>query len=155
MRDIGTPACIAHEDGTVHCIYLSQDGYPAFAGQILLQHFQTLERVQQLLDGGNLYRLRPELGKPHDFVEAQNNPELRLKTQNWCQFKRRDYDRRRSQPTDEQAQELGSLDLLLLLNQQQDTPWTYVFRTGQWDLYSSDSIEGILLQEALSTHERQ
>ncbi|WP_201382617.1 hypothetical protein [Ktedonobacter sp. SOSP1-52] len=43
------------------------------------------------------------------------------KTQTWCRFKLRDYDRRFPQPTDEHAQELGSLELPLLLNNQQDT----------------------------------
>ncbi|EFH82908.1 hypothetical protein [Ktedonobacter racemifer] len=151
---MSTPACIALTHQTsVHFVYLSQDGYPAYAGQILLQHYNTLEHVEQLLTGGNLYRLEPVLGDAHDFFEAQNDAEMRQKTQTWCQFKLRDYDRRWSQPTDEQAQELGSL--LLLLNQQQQTPWTYVFRAGQWYLYSSRSREETLLQEALNNHKEQ
>ncbi|GHO64391.1 hypothetical protein KSC_032830 [Ktedonobacter sp. SOSP1-52] len=78
---MSTPACIAFDEGTsIHFIYLSQDGYPAFAGQILLQHFQMLEQVERLLAGGNLSRLGPELGEPHNFFEAQNNEELRQKT---------------------------------------------------------------------------
>jgi hypothetical protein len=50
------------------------------------------------------------------------------------------------------VQTFTHLETLLLLNTNQETPWTYLFRNGQWVLYPAGDQQGILLKDALQNH---
>lgn len=59
--------------GTVKYIYCHYDGYLDHNGRILLEHYNTPERVDQLLELGNLSVLAPEIGEKQDFDSKDRN----------------------------------------------------------------------------------
>lgn len=64
-------------DGTVKSVYVHWDGYPSGNGRILLDHYDTLERVIELVSLGSLSSLRekvfPEEGTEHTFDNPQED----------------------------------------------------------------------------------
>ncbi len=56
-----------HHDGTVISVYCHWDGYLVSNGRLLLDHYATEEKVDALLELGNLSSLKPEVGKKHSF----------------------------------------------------------------------------------------
>ena len=42
------------EDGSILSAYHHWDGYPEWLGRILKQHYNTKEKVAELIDGGNM-----------------------------------------------------------------------------------------------------
>lgn len=68
---------IKNEDGTVSHIYCHFDGYLEHNGEILNEHYNTEERVKQLIELGDISYLAPEIGEQQDF-DAPN------KNKNWC-----------------------------------------------------------------------
>lgn len=58
---------LRNDDGTVRSIYTHWDGYPRHHGPILLQHYNTPEKVTELLDLGDLSVLAPEIGEKQNF----------------------------------------------------------------------------------------
>ena len=57
---------IQHHSGSVTAIYCHWDGYPAYNGQILLDHYDMIKALQ-LMQLGNLSILHEEIGEKHDF----------------------------------------------------------------------------------------
>ena len=59
------------EDKEVKNIYCHWDGYPSHNGKILVQHYNTLEKVTKLIALGSLsaleVRLEPKEGEKHTF----------------------------------------------------------------------------------------
>ena len=150
---MATPACIGVKSpDKIVCIYLSSSGYPQWAGAVLLRHWNTQEKVEQLLQQGNLYHIDAELGESHDRFASQNTVAQRGKpiNEHWCQFKLRDHDRRFPPPADEHAQTFQNLETLLTLNSAQDTPWTYLFQDGKWFVYDAQGRDIELTEEYLS-----
>jgi len=68
---MSTNATIAMKqpDGSYRAIYLHSDGYPTYAGLMLLRHYSSAERVAQLIALGDLSvideRLSPDEKQPH------------------------------------------------------------------------------------------
>ena len=58
---------IEFENGTVASIYCHWDGYPDNNGVILLEHYQDVEKIKQLIELGDISSLAPEIGEKHDF----------------------------------------------------------------------------------------
>jgi len=56
-----------NEDGSITSIYVHWNGSPGDQGPILLAHYNTPERLKQLLDLGDLSALAPEIGERQDF----------------------------------------------------------------------------------------
>ena len=81
---MGTRSAIAMktEDG-IRSIYCHWDGYVDHNGRILKEFYSTDEKVQALLDLGDLSSLRQEIGEPHTFDRHQAEPELDM-FDNWC-----------------------------------------------------------------------
>ena len=74
---------IENEDGTVTSIWTHWDGYPEHHGPILLEHYNTAEKVRELLALGDLSVLGKEIGEKHSFNERHGD--LRQdKWNNWC-----------------------------------------------------------------------
>jgi len=54
--------------GGILSIYCHWDGYPENNGKILQNHFQDEEKIEKLMQLGDLSSLAPEIGdEPHDF----------------------------------------------------------------------------------------
>ena len=44
-------------DGSIKGVYLHWDGYPGYAGDVLLHHYNTNDRIQKLIDLGSISSL--------------------------------------------------------------------------------------------------
>lgn len=62
---------IENADGTVSSIYCNSDGYPSGVGKVLSSYYTDREKVQALIELGDLSsldeRLTPTPGTPHSF----------------------------------------------------------------------------------------
>jgi hypothetical protein len=69
--------CKENEDGTITGSYCHCDGYLTYNGAMLLDHYNTKERVDKLLSFGNMSCLNeiiePDPSKPHTFDDRQPN----------------------------------------------------------------------------------
>ncbi len=67
-------------DGQYRGVYCHNDGYPTYNGAMLLDHYNTEERVDQLLSMGNISVLDccidPYPGIEHDFEKRQDGVSL-------------------------------------------------------------------------------
>ena len=79
---MSTRAWIAKEldNGKYRSIYCHSDGYPSHAGMILLKHYDTEEKLDELLKLGDLSviggKLAPDPTKPHNHMERQEDVTL-------------------------------------------------------------------------------
>ena len=66
---MGTRSTIALEyaDGTVHQVYCHWDGYLAYNGKILQEHYSNPFILRDLIDLGDISSLKPTIGTKHDF----------------------------------------------------------------------------------------
>lgn len=68
---------IRNLDNTITGIYCHWDGYPEWNGKILLENYNDVDKVNALMELGDLSSLRiklnPEPGKPHTYDEQQND----------------------------------------------------------------------------------
>lgn len=67
-----------NEDGTIRAIYCHYDGYPEGVGQTLADFYTDKDKIDALLNLGNLSVLRQEIGNKQDFNDYKNHNE------NWC-----------------------------------------------------------------------
>lgn len=58
---------IRRDDGSIAQIYCHWDGYLSNNGQILLDHYQDENKIEQLIALGSLSSLGPEIGEKHEF----------------------------------------------------------------------------------------
>lgn len=74
MSTHATIAIFNNATQTVRSVYLHSDGYRSFAGRMLLEHFTTEEKVNALIDLGDLSRIAPSIAKPlgHTFENPVN-----------------------------------------------------------------------------------
>src|SRR5574344_2066060 len=67
--------CKENEDGTITGSYCHCDGYLTYNGAMLIDHYNTQERVDKLLSLGNMSCLNPIIepdpSKPHTFDDRQ------------------------------------------------------------------------------------
>ncbi len=61
---------IQYGDGNVRYIYTHWDGYPSHHGPILEGVYNTPEKIEELLDLGDLSSLGREIGVKHDFQDT-------------------------------------------------------------------------------------
>ena len=68
------------ENGTVRSIYINWDGYPHGVGKILLSNYQDLQKVEELINLGDISSLQPELDQViayhRDLNEEYSQPKL-------------------------------------------------------------------------------
>ena len=68
--------CKENEDGTYTGIYCHWDGYLDHNGRMLLEHYNTIEKVNSLLKLGNISfldcELEPNPKLPHNFENKQD-----------------------------------------------------------------------------------
>jgi hypothetical protein len=58
---------IKNTDGTVDYIYCHFDGYPEHNGKILKEYYNTQDKVNDLMELGDLSSLGEDIGEKHDF----------------------------------------------------------------------------------------
>ena len=73
---MATRSRIAIEDqtGKVRSIYCHWDGYPSNNGRILLEHFQTQEKVESLIELGSISSLNKNVEIPEGVSHSFDNP---------------------------------------------------------------------------------
>ena len=63
--------CKENEDGTYTGVYCHSDGYPEHNGAILIDHYNSRDKVEALIKLGNLSYLQPKIepdsNMPHSF----------------------------------------------------------------------------------------
>jgi len=61
---MGTRSLIGKQlsDGSILGVYCHWDGYPEFNGRVLRDHYDTVEKVRDLIDGGNISALHTNAG---------------------------------------------------------------------------------------------
>jgi hypothetical protein len=68
---------VEHADGTVSQVYCHWDGYLSHNGQILVDHYDTQEKVEQLVSLGSMSSLRPNCipdpAKTHSSINPQDD----------------------------------------------------------------------------------
>ena len=104
-------------DGQVKYIYCHFDGYPSHNGVILKEHYNTEEKVDQLLELGNLSSLGEEIGEKQEFGLEGN--------ERWCVAFGRD--------RGESGNEANVAPLEEIIG---DQSYTYVFENGEWRCWS-------------------
>lgn len=57
---------IQHKNGNIRSIYTHWDGHPSHHGPILIEVYNTPEKIKELLDLGDLSSLGREIGVKHD-----------------------------------------------------------------------------------------
>ena len=121
---MSTRSMIAFDNGDVtYAIYCHFDGYVDGVGRTLFNHYSDIEKVEELMDLGNLSMLRPEIGEKQDF----NNPK---NSSNWCLA----YGRDRGE-TDQEAKEyLSVLDAKMDFK---GCDYFYVFDGNEWKVTQS------------------
>ena len=74
---MSTRSNIAFDNGgEVYMIYCHFDGYPENVGKILAEHYTDIEKVEELMDLGDLSILGKEIGEKQDFDNYTNR--------SWC-----------------------------------------------------------------------
>ena len=83
---MGTRSVIGIQTGPANfeTVYCHWDGYRSHNGRILVEAYQTAEKVFALLNEGDISSLDVEIGEQHDFNA------MRSDLGPWCTFYRRD-----------------------------------------------------------------
>ena len=66
---------VEHADGTVSQVYCHWDGYLSHNGQILVDHYDTQEKAEQLVSFGSMSSLRPKCIPDPANTHSSINPQ--------------------------------------------------------------------------------
>jgi hypothetical protein len=69
---------VKQPNGTIDYIYCHFDGYPEHNGDILVNYYQDIDKVNQLINLGNLSMLGEEIGEQQDFDNRETH------NKKWC-----------------------------------------------------------------------
>ncbi len=126
---MGTRSNIGIENAneTITYIYCHWDGYKKHVGQTLLSHYQSPEKIRELMALGDLSSLGPEIGMQHNFDEHVSN---------WCTA----YGRDRA----EEKVEARTSSLEDLIENREE--FLYVYRLdGKWYFKGNESNDKLYL----------
>ena len=112
---------IKQSDGTINYIYCHYDGYPEHNGSVLVNHYQNIDKVNQLLDLGDLSTLSEEIGEQQDFNNRETHNEK------WCLAYGRDRGERNITKRNTTFEELLRDD---------NVSYLYVFDNDKWICYN-------------------
>ena len=130
---------LQQEDGKIRAIYCHYDGYPEGVGQTLADYYATTERVEALLDLGNLSYLRQELGEKQDFNNRKTHNE------NWSLA----YGRDRGE-TEQEAQEFDYVGGYLEYARNSWAEFAYIFTPKKgWAYWNLRTTEPTQIKSAL------
>lgn len=135
-----------NKDNSYTTIYCHWDGYPSHNGKLLLENYNTLKLVNDLMDLGDLSALREEIGIKHPFDEPSRHlpPKGKIKFMEkvnplYTEYKRKYGDMCRAYGRDRQkhgteAKHYKDYDALEAMLKASWYEWLYVYRveTGKW-----------------------
>jgi len=107
------------EDGTIKHSYCHWDGYPTGVGKTLVEHYNDIEKVKELLSFGDMSYLAPEIypsGDTHSFDSSEENVTVFYK---------------RDRGESEVNSVITSMDELFSV-QYNFLDYVYLFRDGNW-----------------------
>jgi len=118
---MGTSSSIAvvHSDNSISQIYCHYDGYLEHVGKILLENYNTQELVEELISGGNLSVLGPNI-KPKTDTHSFETPEAGV-----CIY----YNRDRGEIGNDT---LNFKDIKNFLKIGLLEEYNYIFKDGEW-----------------------
>jgi hypothetical protein len=130
---------IVNQDGTVETVYCQWDGYPAYNGKILQEHYYTESKVRELLAHGDLSQLGKNITPPEGIEHS-----FKSCVPHTCLF----YQRDRGDTGRESNKHVSISDAMAVV----DGEWLYLFRLetagmGYWTcrhLIAWDSSENRL-----------
>lgn len=105
-------------DNRIKYVYCHYDGYPEHNGQILIDHYMTSTKIEQLIELGDLSFLAPEIGEYNDFDNSNSDI---------CCF----YGRDRSEDNTEYRECSNSNDLIDAGNNR-GADYVYLFDGNDW-----------------------
>jgi len=115
---------LLQEDGQVKSIYCHWDGYPLYNGKMLQQHYNSKPLVEELLGMGDTSSLDANIEKSTFYARDRNEENVDAVVEPLEDFKQNIVD-----------------DIF--------EEYTYLFRDGEWVCFIGNSIEEILLEEAI------
>lgn len=115
---------IKNEKGEIKAIYCHYDGYPEYNGRILVEHYKTREKVEELLALGDISsldeRVKPNENEVHSFENPLKNVTVAY---------HRDMGREL-----EEAETFNTIGELIAYFNWSD--YYYIFEDGEWYLYN-------------------
>ena len=138
---MATRATIAKLDNNgVKAIYLHSDGYLEHAGRILNEHYNTEEKVDELLSYGDVSIIRENIGVKLDF-----NDYMAFAKNKQCKFYMRDRGEKYKHAT-----QLKDEKELIEFSNNCDVEFIYMFAYGSWYVYDVyNNSEFVELEEVL------
>lgn len=139
---MSTRSYIGKQEGdTVRFIHCHWDGYPSYNGKILLNHYQDENKVNQLLELGNLSHLGKEIGNKKTMIAPKT-------LEDWDVLAQEEEDRKNqcisySRDNDEPIENVGAktitfkyiIERVTRKNDSWDEwggEWFYLWKNGKW-----------------------
>jgi hypothetical protein len=123
---MGTRSRIGIElsDSSILSVYCHWDGYPSFNGKVLREFYNTKEKVNQLINGGNISSLHTNVGWNNETL-PETGPQ---------------YYTSRGESIDDNAPELSKdHGEYLKMSGDSDEEYSYLFADGEWMCYNTRS----------------
>jgi hypothetical protein len=61
------------QNKVIKSVYCHYDGYPEYNGKLLLEHYTNVDKINQLIELGDLSFLAPEIGTFNDFDNSSKD----------------------------------------------------------------------------------
>ena len=110
------------KDDSILSVYCHWDGYPSFNGKVLREFYDTKEKVNQLINGGNISALHTNAGWQRETL-----PEVGPL-----------YYTSRGESIDDNAPRLDK-DMEEFFTDNEE--YSYIFRNGEWFAYDMHQFE--------------
>ena len=117
-----------NSDGNLRAVYAHWDGYPTHNGRILLEHYSNSEKLEALLDEGDISSLKKNIGEKHDFGSNGSYEESPQVKNEWTTF----YGRDRGE-TEISSNSFDNIEKFLTWTKTSGAEYLYVFtKDDQW-----------------------
>jgi hypothetical protein len=110
---------ILNGNDAITSVYCHSDGYPSWNGKVLLENYQTTEKITELLSYGDISSLYPSIGTKHGF-------DLSQRPEGVSTFYKRDRNETDVDANTSPASEYGTLC------DSCDAEFAYLFKEGEW-----------------------
>ena len=117
-------------DDSILSVYCHWDGYPSFNGKVLREFYNTKEKVNQLINGGNISSLHTNVGWNNETL-PETGPQ---------------YYTSRGESIDDNAPELSKNKNEYLKNTY-DEEYAYLFTSAGWTCYNTRSWDDKYIKE--------
>ena len=122
------------KDNSVLSVYCHSDGYPSFNGRVLREHYTTVEKVRNLIDGGNISCLHTNAGWNNETL-----PEVGPL-----------YYTSRGESLEDNEPELSKdRGEYLKMSGDSDEEYAYLFADGEWLCYNTRMMDGEVYGEKI------